>query len=97
MGSETQTVSICAFAIGDLAIATSPNEMDHRLGMYVKENSPYTMTFMSAYSNGNYGYIPAESSFPNAGYEVNSCRYVAGTGEIMANEIVELLKTVHQN
>lgn len=96
-GSETQTVSLCVYAIGDIAIATSPNEMDHRLGKIVKENSPYAMTFMSAYSNGNYGYIPAESSFPNGGYEVESCRYVAGTGEIMANELVNMLKTVHQD
>ena len=97
MGSETQKVSLCTYAIGDIAIATSPNEMDHRLGKYVKENSPYTMTFMSAYSNGNYGYIPAESSFPNGGYEVNSCRYVAGTGEQMAKELVDMLKSLRQN
>ncbi len=97
MGSETQTVSMCTYAIGDIAIATSPNEMDHRLGKYVKDNSPYTMTFMSAYTNGNYGYIPSESSFPNGGYEVNSCRYVAGTGEAMATELVNMLNTLHQS
>lgn len=96
-GKETQSVFLCTYAIGDVAIATSPNEMDHRLGKYVKENSPYTMTFMSAYSNGNYGYIPAESSFPNGGYEVNSCRYVAGTGEQMAKELVDMLKSLRQN
>ncbi len=97
MGSETQKVSLCTYAIGDIAIATSPNEMDHRLGKYVKENSPYTMTFMSAYSNGNYGYIPAESSFPNGGYEVESCRYVAGTGEQMVKELVSMLNSLHGN
>ena len=97
MGKETQTVSLCTYAIGDIAIATSPNEMDHRLGKYVKDNSPYKMTFMSAYSNGNYGYIPSESSFPNGGYEVESCRFVAGTGEQMANELVAMLHSLHQN
>lgn len=97
MGSQTQKVSLCTFAIGDIAIATSPNEMDHRLGKYVKDNSPYTMTFMSAYSNGNYGYIPAESSFANGGYEVDSCRYVPGTGEQMAKELVDMLNLLHQN
>ena len=96
LGSETQTVSLCTFAIGDIAIATSPNEMDHRLGKYVKDNSPYAMTFMSAYTNGNYGYIPAESSFPNGGYEVESCGFVAGTGEQMAKELVSMLDSLHQ-
>jgi len=96
MGSETQKVSLCTFAIGDVAIATSPNEMDHRLGKIVKEGSPYKMTFMSAYTNGNYGYIPAESSFSNGGYEVDSCRYVAGTGEQMANELVGMLRELYR-
>jgi hypothetical protein len=88
---ETTKVTLCALAIGDIAIATSPSEMDHRSGMFVKDNSPYTMTFMSAYSNGGYGYIPAETSFPNGGYEVESCRFVAGTAELMANELVSML------
>lgn len=93
---ETSNLEICALAFGDVAIATAPFEMDHRNGKFVKENSPYKMTFMSAYSNGSTSYIPAESSFPNGGYEVNSCRFVAGTGEGIASHLVTMLNTLYQ-
>ena len=93
---ETSNLEICALAFGDVAIATAPFEMDHRNRKFVKENSPYKMTFMSAYSNGSTSYIPAETSFPNGGYEVNSCRFVAGTGEGIASHLVTMLNTLYQ-
>jgi len=93
-GSSNMNLFVIAF--GDVAIATAPFEMDHQNGKFVKDNSPYPMTFMSAYSNGACGYIPAESSFPNGGYEVESCQFVAGTGEAVANELVSALKQVHE-
>ncbi len=94
---ETEDLNLCVYSFGEVAFATAPYEMDHRHGMYVKENSPYALTFMSAYTNGYKGYIPAESSFSNGGYEVNSCRYVAGTGEAIQNELVSLLNTVYKS
>ena len=93
---NTSSFDICALAFGDVAIATAPYEMDHRNGAFVKDNSPYKMTFMSAYSNGSNSYIPAESSFPNEGYEVNSCRFVAGTGEGVASQLVTMLNSLYQ-
>ena len=93
---ETAKLEICALAFGDVAIATAPYEMDHRNGKFVKDNSPYKMTFMSAYSNGSNSYIPAEASFPNGGYEVNSCRFVAGTGEGVASQLVTMLNSLYQ-
>ena len=93
---KTSSLEICALSFGEVAFATAPFEMDHRNGKFVKENSPYTMTFMSAYSNGAYSYIPAETSFPNAGYEVNSCRFVAGTGEAIASRLVNMLDGLYQ-
>ena len=82
--------------IGELGIATAPIEMDHRNGIYVKENSPFAMTMVSAYTNGSFGYIPAEEAFPNGGYEVESCRYVKGTAEQIEEKLVSLLIDLHQ-
>ncbi len=92
---KSMNMELSVIAFGDVAFATAPFEMDHRNGKFVKENSPYPMTFMSAYSNGYYQYIPAESSFPNGGYEVESCQFVAGTGEGVANSLVSALKNIH--
>ena len=90
-------MELCAFTIGDVAFATAPFEMDHRTAKYVKENSPYPMTFMCAYSNGYYLYIPAESSFENGGYEVETCHFVAGTAEGVAATLVDTLTSLRNS
>ena len=82
---------LSVMAIGNVAIATAPFEMDHRNGITVKENSPYEMTLISAYTNGSYGYIPDKDAWPNGGYEVDTCKYVKGTGEMIAGELVSML------
>ena len=89
---ETNLLPLSVMSIGPVAIATTPIEMDHRNGLYVKENSPYEMTMISAYTNGSYGYIPAEEAFPNGGYEVESCRYVKGTAEEIEEKLVSMLE-----
>ena len=92
---KTYDVRITVYSFGEFSIAAVPLEMDHRNGLYVKNNSPYTMTFMCGYSNGAHGYLPAESSYPNGAYEVNSTRFVAGTGENIAKDLVEMLSELH--
>ena len=92
---KTYNVRIAAYSFGEFSIATVPLEMDHRNGMFVKANSPYTMTFVCGYSNGSHGYMPAASSFPNGAYEVNSTRFVAGTGENIADDLVEMLSELY--
>ena len=88
-------VRIATYSFGEFSIATVPLEMDHRNGMYVKANSPYTMTFVCGYSNGSHGYLPAASSYINGAYEVNSTRFVAGTGENIADDLVEMLSELY--
>jgi hypothetical protein len=85
------TLDISALAIGDVGFAVAPYEMFDTNGMQIKENSPYTMTFVCAYSNGRYGYIPSSIAWEAGGYEVDTCKYVKGTGEMLANELVGLL------
>lgn len=94
---KTYNIRITSLSFGEFAIATVPLEMDHRNGMFVKSNSPYAMTFMCGYSNGSHGYMPAATSFPNGAYEVTSTRFVAGTGENIANDLVDMLEDLHLN
>ncbi len=85
------TMPLSAVSIGDVGFAVAPYEMFDTNGQQIKTNSPYKMTFVCAYSNGAYGYIPSEIAWPNGGYEVDTCKYVKGTGEMLANELVSLL------
>ena len=86
------TMPLSAVAIGDIGFAVAPYEMFDTNGQQIKSNSSYTMTFVCAYSNGSYGYIPSELSWPNGGYEVDTCKYAKGTGEMLANELVSMLE-----
>ena len=78
--------------IGDLAFVSAPFEMFDTTGMYIKENSPYEMTFIMTCTNGSFGYVPSENAFVNGGYEVYTSRFVKGTAEKAADILLELIK-----
>lgn len=86
---------LSALSIGELAFATVPCEYHDSLGVEVKEASPFKATFFCGYTNGNHGYIPAEYAFKLGGYEVNSTRYVKGTGEAMAKDLIQMLGEIY--
>ena len=87
---ETE-LKISALAIGDVGFAAAPYEMFDTNGMQIKEKSSYAMTFVCAYSNGRYGYIPSSIAWDSGGYEVDTCKFVKGTGEMLADELVGIL------
>ena len=60
-------------------------------GMQVKDGSPFKMTFMCAYTNGQYGYVPSKDVYKNGGYEVYTTRFINGTGDDVAAKLVEML------
>jgi len=93
---KTTEMPLSVMTIGNVAIATAPFEMDHRNGITVKENSPFEMTLISAYTNGSYGYIPDKDAFPNGGYEVESSRFVPGTAELIEEKLLDMLEEMHQ-
>ncbi len=88
---KSTAMEVHAVAIGDIGFAVAPYEMFDTNGQQIKKDSPYTMTFVCAYSNGSYGYIPSAIAWPNGGYEVDTCKYVKGTGEMIAGELVSML------
>ena len=89
---KSSTIDISALAIGDVGFAVAPYEMFDTNGMQIKEQSPYAMTFVCAYSCGRYGYIPSSLAWDAGGYEVDTCKYVKGTGEMLVDEFTGMLK-----
>ena len=92
---ETINVELNAISIGDVAFATAPFEFFCQLGQMVKEDSPYDMTFMLCYTNGSLGYCPSEDVWDNGGYEVDTCKLYKGGGEIIAEQLVDMLKEIN--
>ncbi len=90
----SSTMDISALAIGEIGFAVAPYEMFDTNGMQIKEGSPYAMTFICAYSCGRYGYIPSAIAWEAGGYEVDTCKYVKGTGELLADEFAGLLNQI---
>ncbi len=95
--ADTDSMYLNALSIGDVAFGTTPCELHDTLGMYVKEKSPFAMTFMCAYSNGVVSYVPTEAAYDNGGYEANMFHFVRGTGEQMVEEVVKLLQEQYNN
>jgi hypothetical protein len=87
-------IPLSAISIGDIGFVSAPYEMFDTNGIAVKSESPFKMTFVCAYTNGDYGYIPSSLAYSHGGYEVSSCCFVSGTGEELANKMVSMLKEI---
>lgn len=94
---KTDVFELVAISIGDVSFVTAPFEMCHELGQMTKKGTPYKMTFVCAYSNGSYSYVPAEHSWANGGYEVRSCHYLPGSGEEVVNHQLSMLQTLYDS
>lgn len=96
MGKTYTMDEINAFSIGDVAFITAPYEMFHQSGSYIRENSPYSMTFIVTCANGHNSYMPTLDAYEYYSYECCLCRFEPGTAEILADKYVELLNTLHK-
>jgi neutral ceramidase len=83
--------------IGDGAVAATPGEYFAALGLDIKARSPYAVTAVAELCNDIIGYIPTLEAFKQGGYETFRSRWarvVPGSGEIIADELVEMLGEV---
>ena len=89
---QTGIIPITTIQIGCVGLATIPGELFDTCGVYIKENSPYDMTFVMGYCNDSVGYLPSEFAFGHGSYEVDIGNFAPGTAEKLAQRHVELLK-----
>jgi len=88
---KTKTLELNAFRVGGIGFTTGTYEMFSEAGIYIKENSPYPVTFLLT---GNSGYIPTEKAFNYRCYEADTGFYARGTAEKLAEKYVEMLKEI---
>ena len=91
---ETLPVELFAFSIGELGVVSAPQETFHKLGEYVRAESPFPFTLTLGYTNGYRGYMPTIEGFEYGCYEADTCRFLSGTGEEIAQEQLKLLHAV---
>jgi len=83
-------------ALGDqLAWVALPGEIFVELGMAIKQASPFPCTIVAELANGSVGYVPNRKAYPEGAYEVVSARCAAGSGEMLVDAALRMLKELH--
>jgi hypothetical protein len=77
--------------VGNLAIVGIPGELFVELGLALKANPSFTQTFVGCYCNDLIGYIPTRAAYPEGGYEVDTARIAAGSGETIVDTALSAL------
>ena len=85
-------ITVITMAIGDVAFVFAPYEMFGCHGNYIKDNSPYENTFIVTNVNRPFGYMAASEAFDYNSYEAAICRFEQGTGEILCDKYLEMLR-----
>lgn len=94
---EIFSYPICAASIGDFAFVGSPNELYDTTGIYLKNSSPFELTFVCGYTNAHgCGYMPTTKAFAHGGYGCDTCKFPSGTAEKLADEMLGLLVELYQ-
>lgn len=88
---EFDSMELKTLALGDIGIIFAPFEMFGSDGKYIKENSPYPMTFVITCAEGAEGYLPSELGFEMQCYEYHVTRFERGTAKKVADEFVSML------
>lgn len=90
-GRSKYEVQVIAFS-SELAIVSLPGDIFVELGLALKKASPFPHTFIAELANGSIGYIPNRSAYAEGNYEVVSARCAEGSGEMVVEGAVKLLK-----
>lgn len=89
---KTKQVNINVLSVGDISFAIFSGEMFGATGRYIRENSPYDMTFVLTCANGYNGYFPDEQGYDFGCYEAYSSYVARGTAEKIGDRYIEMLK-----
>ena len=88
---KTKYVNINVLSAGDVSFAIFSGEMFASTGRYIRENSPYDMTFILTCANGYNGYFPDERGYGYGCYEAYSSYVNVGTAEKIGEEYIKML------
>lgn len=94
---EPNEVEVQVITLGDrYAWVSLPGEIFVELGLAIKQDSPFEHTIIAELANGIIGYIPSRRAYSQGNYEVVSARCAEGSGEMLVDAAVKLLKELHQ-
>ncbi|MEU4244111.1 hypothetical protein [Actinoplanes sp. NPDC026619] len=87
----TTTAPLWAARIGGLGIAAVQAELTCTTGRWIKNNSPFPVTFVVTMANGAAKYMADAGSYGRVTYAAMNSQYAAGSAELVAVRLVEAL------
>lgn len=91
LGKES-SFDISVAQIGDIGFTFVPYEMFDTNSCFVLDNSPYKYQIVLGYTNGKFGYVASTGAYEYGCYEADIGMYRKGTGEDVAEKLVQQLK-----
>jgi hypothetical protein len=93
---KPQEVEVQVVTLGEeLAWVSLPGEIFVELGLAIKQNSPFRQTMIAELANGSIGYIPTRVAYPQGNYEVVSARCAEGSGEMLVDAALSVLRGMY--
>ena len=93
MTPEDGELILNAVSLGkELAFVTYPGELFDSLSARMEATSPFYTTLFFGYCYHHRFYLPSMEAFKYGSYEVDTTRFQPGTGEMVADTFVEMLK-----
>jgi len=95
-GKTSAGVSTHFISFGDFALVGCNIEPFCEIGMTIKKQSPFPITFMSGYTNGRMAYMPTAEEWPKGGYEVENSPFGKSAADTLITEILKTLSLLRQ-
>lgn len=93
---KTQQIELGAMTIGDVSFIFASFEMFGVTGRYIRENSPYDMTFICTQSLAQHDYIPSDIGFELNCYEAYTAHFEQDTAQNIADLYIQTLKEMKE-
>lgn len=89
---DINNMDLRVMALGDdVSFIFAPYEMFSEHGSYMREKTPYKMSFISSCTDGGEGYLPSLAAWEYGCYESYTTNFARGTGEELADTFLDML------
>ena len=93
----TRPMEVQVFRLdADTGIVCLPCEIFVELGLAIKQGSPFKNTIVISICNDRPSYVPTQKAFTEGSYEVTNARVKPGTGEMLVETAVKLLRELKE-
>lgn len=82
---------LSALKVGNVVFAGISGELFHEIGLNLKNQSPFTHTFILTHCNGSSGYIPTDKAYHELSYEVAASVIMSGAEQAIMKNLLEMI------